>query len=98
VLIKTEKQVSSGFSFTDGEQILVSAQRPLGIVLEQKETPGDIVVMSIDSDGSAANAGVRVGDVLLSVQNASVKNASLNEVLTFIGNAPRVVNMRFLRQ
>ena len=34
--------VSSGFSFSDGQQILVSAQRPLGIVLEQDESPGDI--------------------------------------------------------
>jgi S1-C subfamily serine protease len=90
--------ISSGFSFSDGQQILVSAQRPLGIVLEQDETPGDIVVTSVDSDGSAAGAGVKEGDILLAVQNASVQNASLDEVLAFIGNAPRVVNMRFLRR
>ncbi|KAL7490753.1 hypothetical protein ACHAWT_000287, partial [Skeletonema menzelii] len=90
--------VSSGFSFSDGEQILVSAQRPLGIVLEQDKTPGEIVVASLDPDGSAADAGVNEGDILLAVQNASVQNASLDEVLAFIGNAPRVVNMRFLRR
>ena len=39
-----------------------------------------------------------MGDILLAVQNASVQNASLDEVLAFIGNAPRVVNMRFLRR
>ncbi len=90
--------VSSGFSFSDGEQVLVSAQRPLGIVLEQYETPGEIVVTSLDPSGSGADAGVKEGDVLLAVQNASVQNASLDEVLTFIGNAPRVVNLRFLRR
>lgn len=90
--------VSSGFSFSDGQQVLVSAQRPLGLVLEQDETPGDIVVTSLDPSGSGADAGVREGDILLAVQNASVQNASLDEVLAFIGNAPRVVNLRFLRR
>lgn len=90
--------VSSGFSFSDGQQVLVSAQRPLGIVLEQDETPGEIVVRSLDPSGSGADAGVREGDILLAVQNASVQNASLDEVLAFIGNAPRVVNLRFLRR
>ncbi|KAL7444554.1 hypothetical protein ACHAXM_009483 [Skeletonema potamos] len=89
--------ISSGFSFSDGQQILVSAQRPLGIVLQQDETL-DIVVTSVESGGPAADAGVREGDVLLAVQNASVQNVSLDEVLAFIGNAPRVVNMRFLRR
>ena len=97
VLDTNNLKVSSGFSFSDGEQVLVSAQRPLGMVLEQEDTPGEIVVASLDSNGSAADAGVRVGDVLLAVQNASVQNASLDEVLTFIANAPRVVNLRFLR-
>ena len=90
--------VSSGFSFSDGQQVVVSAQRPLGIVLEQEETPGDILVTSLDSHGSAADAGVKEGDILLAIQNASVQNASLDEVLSFIGNAPRVVNMRFFRR
>ncbi len=90
--------VSSGFSFSDGQQVLVSAQRPLGIVLGQDETPGDIVVTSLDPSGSGADAGVKEGDILLAVQNASVQNASLDEVLAFIGNAPRVVNLRFLRR
>ena len=94
----TIRFVSSGFSFSDGQQVLVSAQRPLGIVLEQEETPGEIVVASLDSNGSAADAGVREGDILLAVQNASVQNASLDEVLAFIGSAPRVVNLRFLRR
>ena len=67
------------------------------MVLEQEETQGEIVVASLDPNGSGADAGVREGDVLLAVQNASVQNASLDEVLTFIANASRVVNLRFLR-
>ena len=39
-----------------------------------------------------------VGDVLLAVQNASVESADLDEVLAFIGNAPRVLNLRLLRK
>ena len=93
------KMISSGFTFTDDEdnQILVSLQKPLGIVLEQ-DTEGPIIVAQVDKGGSAARSGVMVGDVLLAVQNASVEKADLSEVLTFIGNAPRVINLRFLRR
>jgi len=91
--------ISSGFTFTDDDddQILVSLQKPLGIVLEQ-DTEGPIVVANVDEGGSADRAGVMMGDILLAVQNASVEKADLTEVLTFIGNAPRVINLRFLRR
>ena len=95
--------IGTGFSFSDGEQILVSVQKPLGIVLEQDplsaETslPGWITVGEIDPNSSAARAGVQVNDVLLAVQNMSVDSKDLDEVLNFIGNAPRVVNLRLLR-
>lgn len=89
--------ISSGFSFSDEEQVLVSVQKPIGIVLEQELSMGPISVVKVDPSGSAAGAGVKEGDVLLAVQNASVQNADLEEVLAFIGNAPRVVNLRFLR-
>ncbi|KAL9189014.1 hypothetical protein ACHAXT_011504 [Thalassiosira profunda] len=92
----SQLSISSGFSFSDGEQILVSLQKPMGIVLEQADGP--IIVTDVSQDGSADGAGVRVGDVLLAVQNASVENADLDEVLAFIANAPRVVNLRFLRK
>ena len=93
------RMISSGFTFTDDDddQILVSLQKPLGIVLEQ-DTEGPIVVANVDKGGSAARSGVMVGDILLAVQNASVEKADLSEVLTFIGNAPRVINLRFLRR
>jgi len=91
--------ISSGFTFTDDDddQILVSLQKPLGIVLEQ-DTEGPIVVANVDKGGSADRAGVMMGDILLAIQNASVEKADLSEVLTFIGNAPRVINLRFLRR
>merc|ERR1712194_259978 len=92
-----QRMVSSGFSYSDGEQLLVSLQKPLGIVLEQ-DTPGPIVVVDMTRGGAAEGAGVHVGDVLLAVQNASVENADLDEVLAFIGNAPRVLNVRLLRK
>ena len=91
--------IGTGFSFNDGEQILVSVQKPLGIVLEQDPTIQDapIKVAEIDPSGSAARAGVEEGDVLLAVQNMSMQSKDLEEVLGVIGNAPRVVNLRLLR-
>jgi hypothetical protein len=91
------QMISSGFSFNDGEQTLISVQKPLGIILEQEQSSGPIRVAKVNQ-GSAADAGVKEGDVLLAVQNASVENADLEEVLVFIGNAPRVLNLRLLRK
>jgi predicted metalloprotease with PDZ domain len=102
--------VSSGFSFQDGDQVLVSVQKPLGIILEERqaqpqddsnddETAGTVIfVTEMDPDGSASRAGVLTGDVLLAVQNASVENRSLEYIMAFLAQAPRVVNLRFLRQ
>jgi C-terminal processing protease CtpA/Prc len=90
--------VSSGFSFDDGNQVLVSVQKPLGIVLEQNDGfSKEIVVVSVDKSRSACRAGVQVGDVLVAVQNANVEQESLDRVLELIGRAPRVVNLRFAR-
>ncbi|KAL7479076.1 hypothetical protein ACHAW6_004825 [Cyclotella cf. meneghiniana] len=91
--------IGTGFSFNDGEQILVSVQKPLGIVLEQDPTPqGPITVVNMDINGSAARAGVQVGDTLLAIQNVSVEFMDLDQVLDLIGGAPRVLNLRFLRR
>jgi C-terminal processing protease CtpA/Prc len=98
--------IGTGFSFNDGEQILVSVQKPLGIILEQDPTPsemptssqGPITVVNMDLNGSAARAGVQVGDTLLAIQNMSVEFMDLDQVLDLIGGAPRVLNLRFLRR
>jgi S1-C subfamily serine protease len=91
-----QHMVSGGFSFSDGEQVLVSVQKPLGLVLEQDEN-GPILVTEVGPTGSAGRAGVQAGDVLVAVQNASVETADLNKVLGLIGQLPRVVNLRFVR-
>ncbi|KAG7366102.1 PDZ domain containing protein [Nitzschia inconspicua] len=90
--------ISSGFSFNDGEQILVSIQKPFGLVLEQDDQDGVIFVAEVDPLESGAKAGVQVGDILVSVQNASTASVQLEEVLEFIvTRCPRVVNLRFQR-
>jgi predicted metalloprotease with PDZ domain len=91
--------VSSGFSFQDGKQILVSVQKPLGIVLEQDSSSEGmiIVVTQVDLTGSAGRAGVEVGDILVAVQNALVEKVDLDSVLGYIGNGPRVMNLRLVR-
>lgn len=89
--------IGTGFSFEDGEQILVSVQKPLGIVLEQDED-GIIEVTDVDSSKSAGRAGVKIGDVLMAVQNASTEQVDLDSVLGFIQNGPRVINLRLKRR
>ena len=127
--MSTRLGISSGLTFDDGDQLLVSAQKPLGILLEERE-PGDndnyndyhnsltgagigtvadtgtddddlqwgCIVSQVVQGGAADRAGVREGDVLVAVQNADVANASFEEVMDRIGNAPRIVNLRFWRK
>jgi C-terminal processing protease CtpA/Prc len=89
--------ISSGLSFSDGDQILVSAQKPLGMVLEQDPETVVIRVVEVDPNGSVGKGGVRVGDVLVAVQNASAEDVDLEDVLAYIGNGPRVMNLRLRR-
>jgi hypothetical protein len=52
--------VGTGFSFHDGNQVLVSVQKPLGIILGQDDGDDKIVaVVDMDPTGSAARAGVK---------------------------------------
>ena len=94
---KTRLCVSSGFTFFDGDQFLVSAQKPLGIVLEEDDTTGYKSVIEVVEGYSAAQVGIQVGDVLVAVQNADCLTKSLDETLAFLGDCPRVVNLRFAR-
>ncbi len=89
--------ISGGFSFSDGEQLLVSLQKPFGIVLEQDSESGIILVTEVDPNASASRGGVQVGDIVVAVQNASVENVDLDDVLAFISNGPRVMNIRLMR-
>ena len=90
-------QLSSGFTFDDGEQVLISAQRPLGLTLEEGDAGGGCAVAELADDGSAARAGARVGDLLLAVNNQDTSGATIEQVMERIANAPRVVNLRFQR-
>lgn len=94
--IATVCRISSGFSFQNDDQILISAQKPLGLLLEEHDD-ASIIVVEMDENGSAAKAGVRMGDILLSVQNASVEDVSLESAMAYIAQAPKVVNLRFAR-
>jgi predicted metalloprotease with PDZ domain len=89
--------ISSGLTFEDGNQILVSVQKPLGLILEQDETDNVIRIADVDPTGSAASAGLRVGDLLVAVQNADMIDKNLEYALAFIAQAPKVLNLRFVR-
>ena len=93
-------QLSSGLTFEDGEQILISVQKPLGLLLEERgagDTGGGVVVAAVGDEGSAAAAGVLEGDWLLAVNNQDVSAAGLEEVMACILAAPRALNLRFAR-
>ena len=93
--------ISSGLTFDSGDQLLVSAQKPLGLILEEpgeEQVVGGCFVAEVVEGSAADQAGVRVGDILVAVQNADVHKAKLEEVLGRIGDAPRVVNLRFWRR
>ena len=96
------RMISSGFSYDDDEQLLVSVQKPLGLVLEEQECNDSasrttIVVVELLQGSSAARAGVAVGDRLLAVQNADMTQQTLETVMEYIRQAPPVVNLRFQR-
>ena len=93
-------QFSGGLNFKDDErsQLLISAQKPLGLLLEEEDGCGGCIVADLADDGSASRAGVRCGDSLLAVNNADVTQASLEEVVSMLQQAPRVVNLRFARK
>ena len=99
-LVHPRMQLSSGLTFEDddGRQLLISAQKPLGMMLEECMDGNGCAVAALHQAGSAAKAGVREGDVLLAVQNADVTKASFEQVMTAITAAPRVVNLRFARR
>ena len=93
------RKISSGLTFEDGDgdQILVSVQKPLGIILEQDESDSVIRIADMDPTGSGAAAGLRIGDILLAVQNADMMDRDLEYALNFITKAPKVLNLRFTR-
>jgi len=91
-------QLSSGLSFEDGQQRLVSIQRPLGLVLE--EVPGEfrgVTIVDVQPGSNSDRAGVQTGDLLVAINNLDVASASLEEVMSAIEAVPsRVLNLRFL--
>eukprot|EP00587_Corethron_hystrix_P011616 CAMPEP_0113302916 /NCGR_PEP_ID=MMETSP0010_2-20120614/3548_1 /TAXON_ID=216773 ORGANISM="Corethron hystrix, Strain 308" /NCGR_SAMPLE_ID=MMETSP0010_2 /ASSEMBLY_ACC=CAM_ASM_000155 /LENGTH=97 /DNA_ID=CAMNT_0000156823 /DNA_START=216 /DNA_END=509 /DNA_ORIENTATION=+ /assembly_acc=CAM_ASM_000155 len=90
--------VGTGFSFVDEsrDQFLVSLQKPLGIILEERNS-GDCEIVEIIPESNAALAGLCPGDILLAVQNADVRERGLDEIMKRIQAAPRVVNLRVQR-
>ena len=92
--------ILSGLTFDDGDQLLVSTQKPLGLVLEEidKDVPKGCIVTEVVVGSNADQAGCKPGDILVAVQNADVSKADFDEVMQRIGNAPKVVNLRFWRR
>jgi hypothetical protein len=91
------RKISSGLTFENGDQILVSVQKPMGIVLEQDSEESVIRIAEVDPNGSGAASGLKVGDVLLAVQNADMGDRDLDYAMQFITHAPKVLNLRFAR-
>ena len=89
-------QLGTGFEFDDGEQLLVSVQKPVGMLLEEADD-GGCVVAEVAADSHASRAGVEAGFRLLAVNNMDVTASGLDAVMQLLRQAPRVVNLRFAR-
>ena len=78
-------QFSTGFTFEDEEfsQRPISIQKPLGMVLQPMDDEVDdsgVIVKEVHAGSNAETAGVMVGDILLSINNLDVSQASLASV------------------
>ncbi|RBI69445.1 serine peptidase [Vreelandella sulfidaeris] len=81
------------------------AQSPLGMVVaeiddamrEQLNVQGGVVVRQVESDSVAANAGIRSGDVLVSIDHRSV--SSSEELVDIVDELPtdRAIPVRLFR-
>lgn len=95
----TSLDISSGLTFDNGEQLLVSAQKPLGLILEERSAEGGsgCIVAQVTPGSVADRSGIRKGDLLIAVQNVDVEDMTLEDVMEKILSAPKVVNLRFWR-
>lgn len=94
-------KVSSGFFFEEGGQALASLQKPLGLILEEEiDAAGlpSVFVTEVLPGSSSASAGLAVGDVVIAVQNVNMKGQNLENVMTAIQQAPKVLNIRVQRK
>jgi len=91
-------QLGTGFEFDDGEQLLVSVQKPIGMVLEEGGGGRGCIVAEVAADSPASRAGVEAGFRLLAVNNMDVTASGLEAVMQLLREAPRVVNLRLLKE
>ena len=81
--------LGTGFEFDDGRQLLVSVQKPIGMMLEQDTAaegsmPGWMRRWCARRF-AASRAGIEAGYRLLAVNNMDVRNEDLDQVMTASG-------------
>lgn len=87
IFIRNGEVISEGEVFTDGRRIVLAGKRPfLGVSLvdltgELREHYGapkssGVLVGSVDKDSPAERAGVRVGDVVLSIDGNDINSSA----------------------
>ena len=70
----------------------VSLDKPLGIILEEREGSGGVKVGSLIKGGNAASSeSIVPGDVLIKVQDTDVSESDFETVMEVIGSAPTSV-------
>ena len=95
--------LGTGFEFDDGRQLLVSVQKPIGMMLEQdtaaegSDAQDGCIVAGVLDDSAASRAGIEAGYRLLAVNNMDVRNEDLDQVMDLLQRSSRVVNLRFER-
>lgn len=71
----------------------------VGITIQQLQEQAGFAIMQVNPDGPAAEAGLQVGDILISVEDQDVRELSTEEVRNLVrGKEGTYVKMTVLRQ
>ena len=80
------------------ERFGISLQKPLGLVLEDREAAPGVFVADIKGSGSASGSGVQAGDVLLMVGVTDVSALDVDAVVALINEVPYEVTLELSRE
>lgn len=71
----------------------------IGITIQQAEDPSGFLIVAVDSDGPAQEAGIEVNDLLIAVEDQDVREMTSNQVRELIrGEAGTKVSLTVMRQ
>ena len=77
---------------------IVSIEKPIGVVFGENRAPfKGLSIDNVESDSNGDNAGLKVGDQLMAVNQKSVIGYDFDRALSLIKNAPSPVELQLYR-